>query len=281
MNPGRQHHRPNEPFATRRALLAGAAALAAASALPAPANAAAIGTFRPRGNSGMDHSAFDALLQRFVATDGNGYNAVDYRSFRAAGLSDLKAYLAALEQAAPSTFSRAEAHAYWINLYNAKTLEVVLDHYPVRSIRDIDLGGGLFRRGPWSKELLTVEGVGISLDDIEHNIVRPLFDDPLSHYGLNCASYSCPNLAGRAYSGDNISTLLSQGASDYICHPRGVSVSDGRIAASKIYSWYADDFGGRRGLKPHWLEFAGPDHANEIEPASIGGFHYDWRLNEV
>lgn len=229
----------------------------------------------------MAHGAFDALLQRFVRPDGNGYNTVDYRSFGATGLADLKAYVALLERAAPSTFSRDEAHAYWINLYNAKTLEVVLDHYPVQSIRDIDLGGGLFKRGPWSKKLLTVEGIALSLDDIEHNIVRPLFGDPLSHYGLNCASYSCPNLARRAYTGANVGALLREGATDYVGHPRGVSVANGRITASRIYSWYAEDFGGRSGLKPHWLDFARPAHAAEIEPASIGGFRYDWRLNEA
>ena len=238
--------------------------------------------FEPRGNASVDHSVFDRLLQSHVVPDGRGYNAVNYRRFRSDGLGELRSYLAVLEAVAPSALSRTEAHAYWINLYNAKTLEVVLEHYPVGSIRDIDLGGGgLFGRGPWSRKLLKVDGSELSLDDIEHEIVRPLFGDPLSHYGLNCASYSCPNLATRAYTGGNVDKLLAQGAAEYINHPRGVAVSKGRISASKIYSWYAGDFGGRGGLKPHWLAYARPAHAQQIEAASIGGYGYDWRLNEV
>ena len=272
---------PAAEIFNRRQLLTAAAVLAAAPVLPDVAQAA-MRRLAPRGSASVDHSAFDRLLQAYVVPDGHGYNAVNYRRFRAEGLDALRGYIAALGKVAPSSLSGAEAHAFWINLYNAKTLEVVLDHYPVGSIREIDLGGGgLFGRGPWSRKLLSVEGVGLSLDDIEHEIVRPLFGDPLSHYGLNCASYSCPNLATRAYSGRNVGALLAQGAADYINHQRGVAVSRGRITASKIYSWYAGDFGGRRGLKPHWLAFAEPVHAQQIETASIGGYRYDWQLNEI
>ena len=222
------------------------------------------------------------MLGRYVVPDGEGYNAVDYRRFRSEALPDLRAYVAGLEALSPSAFSSGEAHAFWINLYNARTLQIVLDHYPVRSIRDIDLGGGgLFGRGPWSKGVVRVEGTVFSLDAIEHEIVRPIFSDPLSHYGLNCASYSCPNLARRAYTGANVDAMLASGARDYVGHPRGVSARGGRIDASKIYSWYAADFGGRAGLKPHWLEFASPGHASRIGPARIAGFRYDWRLNEI
>lgn len=266
---------------TRRQLLAGTAALAAMAAVPNSAHAA-MRQLAPRGSTAVDHSGFDRLLQAYVVPDGSGYNAVNYRRFQAEGLDALRGYLAELGRVEPSSLTGAEAHAYWINLYNAKTLEVVLAHYPVGSIREIDLGGGgLFGRGPWSRKLLSVEGVELSLDDIEHEIVRPLFGDPLSHYGLNCASYSCPNLATRAYTGSNVEALLAQGAADYVNHPRGIAVSKGRITASKIYSWYAGDFGGRRGLKPHWLAFANPAHARQIETASIEGYRYDWQLNEA
>ena len=264
----------------RRRLVFGSAIALAASSFAGPALSAAA-RLAPRGSGGMSHAAWDALLARYVAPDGKGYNTVEYRRFRADAMPDLHAYVAALQGAAPSSFGRQEAHAYWINLYNAKTIEIVLDHYPVASIRDIDLGGGIFSRGPWSKKLLRVEGIELSLDDVEHEIVRPIFADPLSHYGLNCASYSCPNLAVRAYTGANVGALLAAGAAEYICHPRGVAVDGGRITASRIYDWYADDFGGRGGLKPHWLNFARPDHARDIEQASIAAFRYDWRLNEV
>ncbi|MCR9137392.1 MAG: DUF547 domain-containing protein [Alphaproteobacteria bacterium] len=269
---------------TRRQLLCGATATAAFVAIGGQPVLAAtpLRQFKPGGSGGFDHAAFDALVQTYVKPDAQGYNRVDYRALKARGQGELKAYVATLENARPSSMSAAEAQAYWINFYNAKTLDVVLDRYPVTSIKKINLGGGgLFGSGPWSKKLMTVEGADLSLDDIEHRIVRPLFNDPMSHYGLNCASYSCPNLVTRAYTSANIRQLLNQSAVDYVNHPRGVSVQARRIVASKIYSWYAGDFGGRRRLKTHWGQFAGPDHGAAISAASIGRFVYDWKLNDV
>jgi hypothetical protein len=272
------------PQYTRRQLLTGATGAAAVMVIGGRAVWAAtpLRQFKPGGNGGFDHSAFDALLGAHVAADAQGYNTVDYRRFKAGGHAALKAYIAQLENARPSSMSAPEAQAYWVNLYNAKTVDVVLDHYPVTSIRKIRLGGGgLFGFGPWSKKLMTVEGVQLSLDDVEHGIVRPLFNDPMSHYGLNCASYSCPNLATRVFTGDNIDSLLSENARDYVNHERGVSVRSGRITASKIYSWYAGDFGGKPSLKTHWSKFAAPDHNAAISAASLGRFVYDWRLNDA
>lgn len=269
---------------TRRQLLSGATAAAAFVLIGGrPVLAASpLRQFRPRGSGGFDHAAFDTLVQTHVTADAQGYNRVDYRALKANGQGALKAYIATLENARPASMSVAEAQAYWINLYNAKTLDVVLDRYPVTSIKKINLGGGgLFGSGPWSKKLMNVDGVDLSLDDVEHRIVRPLFNDPMSHYGLNCASYSCPNLVTRAYTSGNIRQMLNQSAGDYVNHPRGVSVQSGRIVASKIYSWYAADFGGRRRLKTHWGEFAAPDHGAAIDAASLGRFVYDWSLNDV
>lgn len=268
---------------SRRTLLLGLGTTVAVHGLPRDAEAAApLRVFAPAGTGRVDHARFDALLQRYVKTDPQRYNRVDYRSFRQSGRGELAAYLDELSAQDPAGLSRDEAHAYWINLYNAKTLDVVLERYPVSSIRKIDLGGGgLFKSGPWSKRVLTVADTELSLDDIEHRIVRPLFGDPQSHYGLNCASYSCPNLATRAYTGANVAATLAQGARDYVNHPRGVAVSAGTITASKIYSWYAEDFGGTPRLKTHWSAFAEPDLKARIDAAQIGGYVYDWSLNDV
>lgn len=269
---------------TRRALLTGATAMgvaAVANVNPALAKSP-ITALKPRGGGTVDHSAFDALLKAYVVGDAQAYNRIDYRRLKSRGHRALKSYLVALQQVRPTTLSVVEAHAYWINLYNAATLDVVTDYYPVSSIKKIKLGGGgLFGSGPWSKKLLTVEGTQLSLDDIEHRIVRALFADPMSHYGLNCASYSCPNLVIEAYTGRNVDRLLAQNARDYVNHERGVSVKAGRITASKIYSWYAGDFGGKSRLKQHWSAFAEPQHKAAIGAASLGRFVYDWSLNDV
>ena len=265
----------------RRTFVAGFAGLAVASALPAPSASAAMTDFRPRGRGKADHSAFDRLLKAHVRPDAQAYNRVDYRGVKA-DLGALRAYVASLEAADPASLSRNEAHAYWINLYNAKTLEVVAEAFPVASIKKINLGGSfLFGSGPWKARLMRVSGRELSLDDVEHEIVRALFQDKMSHYGLNCASYSCPNLAISAFTGDNVDALLRRNAVDYVNHPRGVAVDNGRITASKIYSWYAGDFGGKGRLKDHWSSLASPDKAAAIAAASISGYEYDWSINGV
>lgn len=267
---------------SRRTLLLGLGSALAVQPMPLRAAETPLAAFAPAGTGSIGHERLDALLQSYVRPDEAAYNRVDYRAFQKSGRGELAAYLDGLAAQDPRLLSRPEAHAYWINLYNAKTLDVVLEHYPVASIRKIDLGGGgFFKGGPWSKKIVTVAGTALSLDDIEHRIVRPLFGDPMSHYALNCASYSCPNLATRAYTGDNLSALLQQGGRDYVNHPRGVAVSAGTITASKIYSWYAEDFGGAGRLKAHWKAFATPALGARIDKAGIGSYAYDWSLNDV
>jgi hypothetical protein len=256
--------------------------LAASAALPIQAFAAEpLAAFAPNGSSGFNHAAFDAILGGAVKPDAEAYNRVDYKALKGSR-GALQAYLADLQAAQPSAMSKAEAKAYWINLYNAKTLDVILDRYPVSSIKKINLGGGgIFGSGPWSAKLMTVEAQEISLDDIEHRILLAVFKDPMTHYALNCASYSCPNLATRAFTGKNTAALMRENAVAYVNHPRGVTVADGSITASKIYSWYAGDFGGKRQLKPHWLKFAQPAKGEQISAAQGITFDYDWRLNDV
>jgi Protein of unknown function, DUF547 len=270
------------PHLSRRHLLFGSATLLTASFLPEFAHAAsALTVFAPAGSSGFDHSAFNSILGGAVVPDAEGYNRVNYKALKGKSAA-LKAALAQMQEAIPSSFSKAEAKAFWINLYNAKTLDVVLDSYPVSSIKKINLGGGgLFGSGPWSKKLLTVEGQELSLDDIEHRILRPLFKDPMVHYALNCASYSCPNLSVSAFTAKNTSALMQASAAAYINHKRGVSVDGNTITASKIYSWYGADFGGKSKLKAHWMKFASPEKAAAIDAAQSVNFSYDWKLNDV
>jgi hypothetical protein len=181
-----------------------------------------------------------------------------------------------------TSLSRAQQYAYWVNLYNARTIAVVLEHYPVASIRDIDLGGSFFGSGPWSARLITVEGEKLSLDDVEHRILRPLWRDPRTHYAVNCASIGCPNLATQAFTPANTKRLLDSGAKAYVGHPRGVSIEDGVITASKIYDWFAEDFGDEAALRRHWSTYADPAKQAAIAAAQrIGRYAYDWSLNDA
>jgi Protein of unknown function, DUF547 len=267
---------------SRRHLLLGSAALFSAPLLPEIAHAAsALTAFSPAGGGGFDHSAFNSILSGGVVPDAESYNRVNYKALKSKSAA-LKAALVEMQAAIPSSCSKAEAKAFWINLYNAKTLDVVLDRYPIASVKKINLGGGgLFGSGPWSAKILNVEGEELSLDDIEHRILRPLFKDPMVHYALNCASYSCPNLSASAFTAKNTAALMQASAAAYINHKRGVRVDRKAITASKIYSWYGADFGGKSKLKAHWMKFAAPEKSAAIDAAQSVSFSYDWKLNDV
>jgi uncharacterized protein DUF547 len=231
----------------------------------------------------IDHAAWQAFLERYLDTKHpSGVNRMNYRAVTAEDGSSLEEYLRHLELTTISTYNRREQLAYWINAYNALTVSVVLRHYPVSSIRDIKLPPGVFTIGPWSAKLITVEGQKISLNDIEHRILRPIWRDPRIHYGINCASLGCPNLAGMAYTGENAQRLLTENASIFINHPRGVSFKDGHLIVSSIYDWFEADFGGSRaGVLAHLAQYARADLADRLKTydGPIDD-RYDWALNE-
>ncbi len=235
----------------------------------------------PAAAQTLDHSAWDRLLEAYIKPDGDGLNRFAYDEVTAADKAALEDYIGTLSETRISGFGRPEQMAYWINLYNALTIKVILDHYPVESIRDIDTSPGWFADGPWGEELVTVEGEAITLDDIEHRILRPIWRDPRIHYAVNCASVGCPNLQERAFTGENTEALLEAGARAYINSPRGVQFEDGALQVSSIYVWFAEDFGeSDEAIIEHLKRYAEPPLASTLERAEeIDGHDYDWRLN--
>lgn len=268
----------SEAYFATMALLA----LLAAGLAPQSAKAASLASaFKPAGSASLDHSNFSALLKRYVVKGAGGLNRVNYRGLKNQRAA-LNAYLNRLQAVNVKSLSPNAAKAFWINLYNAKTLDVVLDRYPVKSIKDIKLGGGFFGSGTWKKKLVTVGGRQLSLDDIEHNIARKTWKDPRLHYGFNCASIGCPNLLTEAFTGAKIETQLNKAAKDYINHPRGVSVTSRGIKASKIYDWYDEDFGSTKQLIAHWQRYASPKLKQALSnQQSINSYAYNWSLNDA
>ncbi len=246
----------------------------AASPLPQFAKSAA------QSAMNVDHSMWDRQLKAYIATDASGLNRVAYARWKAAGKAELDAYVAGLEATPVSRLGRAEQFAFWVNLYNARTILLVLERYPVKSIRDINLGGSVFGRGPWAATTMSVEESRIGLDDIEHRILRPLWKDARVHYAVNCASVGCPNLQRQAFTAANTNALLDAGGAAFVAHPRGVTIDNGRIRASKIYDWFSEDFGNEAALKQHWANFAPAERKAAIMAAPIAGYDYDWSLNE-
>lgn len=230
----------------------------------------------------VDHSAWGAFLQRYLLTGHpTGVNRVRYGAVTPGDRRSLEDYLARLAAVKVSGLSRPEQKAFWINLYNALTVRVILDRFPVQSIRNIRLGG-LFSSGPWDARLVTIEGHRVSLNDIEHRILRPIWRDNRIHFAVNCASVGCPDLAPQPYTADNIEQLLGAAARAYVNHPRGVTVEGDRIIASSIYDWYQSDFGGtEQGVLAHFREYADPPLASSLEGFSGAIiYRYDWSLNE-
>jgi hypothetical protein len=237
----------------------------------------------PAAAARIDHGPWDRFLKRYViADDPSGVNLVRYGSVAAKDRGLLESYLEGLQEVPISRMSRPEQRAYWINLYNALTVKVVLDHRPVRSIRDIDISPGLFSRGPWGAKLLRIEGEDLSLDDIEHRILRPIWNDNRVHYAVNCASMGCPNLQPEAFTAQNTEGLLEKGARQYVNHPRVARFEGRDLVLSSIYDWFRADFGGTEaGVMGHLLRYAQDPLARRLkEHRGPIRYEYDWSLNE-
>jgi len=189
----------------------------------------------------IDHSAWGEFLRKYASEHESGINRVDYASVASHDRAALDAYIDGLEAIAIRSYNRNEQFAYWVNLYNAATVRLVLEQYPIRSITKISFS--LFGFGPWDEPLLKVEKQLLSLNDIEHGILRPIWRDKRIHYVVNCASLGCPNLMLKPFNSRDIEAQLSHAEHEFVHHPRGFALEGGSLRLSKIYEWYASDFG--------------------------------------
>lgn len=228
-------------------------------------------------------SAWNDALSRYIsAPDAMGVARFDYSALHnnKADQKVLTDYIKYLESQTPSTMTDAQAVSYWANLYNALTVEVIIDNYPVKSIREIK--SGLFSMGPWKKTVTKVEGKKLSLDNIEHDIMRVQYPSPHIHYMVNCASVGCPNLKDSLWDAKTMDAEREQAARDFINSSRGVSVGPKGLTVSSIYKWFKEDFGATEAERlAHFRAFADADLAAAIDGgAKIIGDDYDWSLNE-
>ena len=285
LHPGPRHGRmaDMEPHLRRRAVLAFAglatpfAALAAPSSEPWPVWERST----PGSGARVDQAFWAGLLARHLQRGRDGVNRFTYDKVSAQERAALEQDVARLAAVPVSQLARDEQRPYWTNLYNELTVLVVLRHFPVSSITKIDISPGLFTKGPWDAKLLTIEGTKVSLNDMEHRILRPIWRDPRTHYSVNCASVSCPNLAPEPYSAARMEAMLDQGARDYVNSNRGFYVTGGKLTVSSIYEWYQADFGGTdRGVIEHLRRYAAPSKAATLDGVgSIAHDTYDWSLN--
>lgn len=263
------------------ALVAGVSASVVACAAPPAERASgpvaeAVERALERGTERFDHADWDRLLR-----DGTREGLVDY-GVMAGRRAELDAYVARLAEADLGALERDELMALLINAYNALTVAVILDHPDVASIREID--------GVWTEIEWTVGGHPLTLDNIEHNVLRPFFRDPRIHFAVNCASLSCAPLPRWAYTGSKLEAQLEERSRAFLTNPANVSLDDGRLRLSAYFDWYGTDFTAE-GWKPRARtipEFIARYATDEVRAAveadpgiSFDYVDYDWALNTV
>jgi hypothetical protein len=243
---------------------------AATGALGAAVRAAIEG-----GTGRFDHGAWDTLLGAAVDV----YGRVDYR-FLQKRRADLDRYLAAIAAVKLAKLAPAELEALLINAYNAITVTSILDHPSVTTIRDIE--------GVWDSTTHRVGGFEVTLDDLEHALLRPYFRDPRIHFALNCASASCAPLPRWAFNGRGLDRQLDQRARLYLSDARNVRLEGTTLLLSRYFDWYGHDFTApgskpRADTIPEFVAlYTTPETAARLHAGAdldLVFFDYDWALN--
>ncbi|MFT5285202.1 MAG: hypothetical protein ACI8TQ_001364 [Planctomycetota bacterium] len=254
--------------------------LAATTALNAPVAEAV-----PLAEFDHSHKLLDQLLVKHVA---NGW--LDYKGV-IADRKLLRQYINQLKTVTPdqlSSWTREQRYAFWINTYNAHVIRVVINNYPLRSIKDI--GGAVFNV-IWDKEFIELtahhpdgDDDMLSLNDVEHKILRPRFKDARVHAAVNCASYSCPVLMNGAFTADKLEEQLERQMRGFVNDSlrNTIDVEGGKLQISEIFKWFEDDFKRDHGSINSYLAFYVPaEFAEFVKTAKIRYLDYDWSLNDI
>lgn len=219
-----------------------------------------------------DNSLYAELLARYVVDGG-----VDYQGFKS-DEKKLDQYLAILESADPETMSRDDRFAFYVNAYNAWTIKLILSAYPgIKSIKEL----GSWFTSPWKKKICRINGKILTLDDIEHAILRPQFKDPRVHFAVNCASKGCPKLISEPYNGAALERQLDAAARGFINDPEKNYLDGDTLYVSSIFKWFAEDF--NHDIPAFFSRYASEDLKQRIDEKTgrikVKYLDYDWTLN--
>jgi hypothetical protein len=212
----------------------------------------------------IDHKQWNDLLQKYVSSKG----IVDYIGFKKDQVA-LQSYLEILSKNLPEkSWSKEAVLAYWINTYNAFTVKLILDNYPVKSIKKID--------SPWDTAFFTLGNKKYSLGEVEHKILRKM-NEPRIHFAINCASYSCPNLSNEAYTEVKLEQQLTQAAKSFINDSSKNTIATNKANISELFDWFSGDFKKNGSV----IEFINKYSKVQINTkAKISYKEYNWNLNE-
>ncbi|MCP4744830.1 MAG: DUF547 domain-containing protein [Desulfobacteraceae bacterium] len=222
----------------------------------------------------LNHGTYAKLLSKHVHK-----GKVDYTGFQN-DEKELDKYLNYLARIIPDTLDRNESKAFYINLYNAWTIKLVLSGYPnLGSIKDL----GNFLWTPWKKKLVKLNGRKVTLDYIEHDILRPVYKDPRIHFAINCASQSCPPLSPQPYTGKTLDQQLDAATAAFINDPNTNYIKDQALYVSRIFKWFGDDF--NNNVIGFFENFASSEFKRELvkkkNTLEVKYLDYDWSLNDI
>tara|TARA_B110000046_G_scaffold25332_3_gene24853 strand:- start:45755 stop:46474 length:720 start_codon:yes stop_codon:yes gene_type:complete len=218
------------------------------------------------GEPKFDHSPWDRLLQKNVSMQGN----VNYEGLKKDQVA-LDAYLNSLSAIVPdASWSKNEAMAYWINAYNAFTVKLMLNNYPLKSIMNINSGKA------WDLKFIVIKAEKYSLNNIEHDILREKFFDPRIHFAVNCASISCPKLSSTAFYAEKLDDKLDKVAKEFINNSSKNEITASKATISKLFDWYKDDFM-RNGTVADYIN---KYSITKLTTNQISYKEYNWNINK-
>ncbi len=221
----------------------------------------------------ISHDTWTSLLKKNVTQEG----WVDYDGFQQDS-NALKKYLDLIQQNHPNdkNWTQKEQLAYWINAYNAFTIKLVSDHYPVASIKDIKKGIP-FINTVWDIKFIKIEGHQYDLNNIEHGIIRKHFEEPRIHFAINCASVSCPKLLNTAYTAEDLDSQLTEATTSFLNDPLRNNIAENKV--SSIFSWFNGDFKKSEGTV---VNFINRYSNKKLDPEKkLDYLEYDWSINTM
>ena len=231
----------------------------------------------------VDHQQWEAFLLNYLRPGDDGVHRMAYGKVNDRDRRLLAGYIHAMSEVDITAYRRSEQLAYWINLHNALMVKLVLDSYPIASIRKLERLGGGQNSSPWNRSLIEIDGQSLSLDDIEGGILKTIWDDPRIHYAITCPALGCPNLQPIPFSGLLLDQQLSDAAMAYVNHPRSIVIENDELHVSSFYRWHLQAFGGsERAIIEHLMAYAEPDLAMSLQSFDrLHGDRFDWRLNDA
>ncbi len=258
---------------------------------------AVLSLFTP-GTGAFDHSPYNRILEKYVNDSGR----VNYTGLKAdpGDMGSFQAYLNTLAGADTKPFSKDEALAFWINAYNAFTIKSILDNIPISGLNPLYPSNSIRQiRGVWKKIIHNAAGRSITLSDIEHEIIRKEFNEPRIHFAVVCASVGCPPLQNRAYTAENLETMLESAAKAFLSNREynRYDPETGSLEISKIFKWFGEDFARARPANERLTDQYGEtdaavvamlirylpvSHGKQLNSreADINYLPYNWSLNE-